>query len=96
MVGSAASFGTMPDQEKLEFCNAQLRFHMNSARWYGRWRNPFNEHDHLKARGLPLLPVPPIAVPELSLVTSATFMARTLYGAFVCCWDLIHVLLTAA
>jgi hypothetical protein len=96
MMGSAASFETMPDQEKLEFCNAQLRFHMNSARWYGRWRKPFNVQDNVNPLGLPLLPPPPIAVPELSLVTSGTFMARTLYGAFVRCSDLIHILLTVA
>lgn len=96
MMGSSAGFATMMDKDKLEFCNAQLRFHMNSARWHGRWRNHLHSNDDAKLFGCLVLPIPPIAVPELSLVTSGTFISRTLYGEFVRRWDGIHTFLTMA
>ncbi|KAG8772624.1 hypothetical protein FS842_004788 [Serendipita sp. 407] len=85
------SFGALDDTTKLDFCNArlQLRVHFSNAGWRGSWRSremrpsaPFWAHG------------PPIAVPELSVLSSGTWIARTAYGAFVRYWDLIYILLT--
>jgi len=88
MFSDGFHFHSMDPGIQEAYCNTTLRFHMNQARWHGRWRANLNEEWKLK------LNHPPNGVAELSLVTSGTFIARALYGELVCYWNMVYIILT--
>jgi hypothetical protein len=88
MLSEGTHFHSMDPSDQQDYCNTTLRFHMNQARWHGRWRSSLNEGWKWK------LNHPPNGVPELSLVTSATFIARAIYGELVRCWNTVYIILT--
>lgn len=88
LISSGDHFDSLETSQKLDHCNTTLRFHMNQARWHGRWRESLDEDWKWK------LTHPPNGVPELSVVTSGTFIARALYGEFVRYWNVVYIMLT--
>ena len=82
MLGTASTFQTMPDEKKLEFCNALLYSHMIGAQWYDRCPSPVTDREGPKPLGLPLLSILLVAIPVLSTVTLGALLAAVLYSAF--------------
>ena len=75
------------DQKKLDLCNNQLRLYLNSTEWTGEWRMT-SDVPGSRPSGFP------VCLTELALASSATYITRSVYGALVSPYDLIHLILS--